>query len=166
MADSPPKILQAPTSPLWYHVTVYAVLGVALGLGGAFFIVSKDTLVADGVTEVFRAARTPLLQYRAEKGAWPEDFDLAKVPASVEAFGFQAAVGPVREKCAVAGEWRFTTSGPAGKGKPTLVFTPAEAGASAQRVLGAVDARLDDGQPTTGKFRHGESAGVLTLKDE
>lgn len=166
MVETPPKILQAPTSPLWYHVTIYAVLGLALGLGVAFFLVSKDTLAADGVTEVFRAARTPLLQHRAEKGAWPEDFDLAKAPEPVAAAGFRAAVGPVLEKCAVPGAWRFTTSGPAGKGKPTLVFTPAEGGASARRVLAAVDARLDDGQPATGKFRFDDQAGAFTLKDE
>jgi hypothetical protein len=166
MADTPPKILQAPTSPLWYHVTIYAVLGLALGLGVAFFLVSKDTLAADGVTEVFRGARGPLLQYRAEKGAWPEDFDLAKAPAPVAAFGFSAAVGPLLEKNTVPGAWRFTTSGPAGKDKPSLVFTPAEPGDSARRVLTAVDARLDDGKAAAGKFRFDDQAGVFTLKDE
>jgi 4-hydroxy-tetrahydrodipicolinate reductase len=128
MADTPPKILQAPTSPLWYHATVYAALGLALGLGYAFLVVSKDTLAADGVTEVYRAARASLLHYRAEKGAWPEDFDLAKAPEAVAAYGFRGAVAPLLEKCAVPGAWRFTTALPAAKGKPTLVFTPAEAG--------------------------------------
>ena len=65
MADTPPKILQAPTTPLWYHVTIYAVLGLALGLGVAFFLVSKDTLAADGVTEVPRYRITP--DYTAKK---------------------------------------------------------------------------------------------------
>jgi len=166
MADTSPKILQAPASPLWYHVTLYAVLGLALGLGVAFFLVGKDTLAADGVTEVFRAARPALLQYRAEKGAWPEDFDLAKPPAPLADAGFRAAVAPRLEKCAVPGVWRFTTTGPASKGKPTLVFTPAEAGASARRVLAAVDARLDDGQPDAGKFRFDDQAGAFTLKAE
>jgi hypothetical protein len=166
MADTPPKILQAPTSPLWYHVTVYAALGLALGLGYAFLVVSKDTLAADGVTEVYRAARASLLHYRAEKGAWPEDFDLAKAPEAVAAYGFRGAVAPLLEKCAVPGAWRFTTALPAAKGKPTLVFTPAEAGSSARRVLAAVDARIDDGQPAAGRFRCDDQAGAFTLKDE
>ena len=65
--------------------------------------------------------------------------------------------------CGVAGTWRFTA---AGKGKPALVFTPAEAGGSSQRVLAAVDAQLDDGQVAAGKFRSDGQAGVLTLRDE
>jgi hypothetical protein len=166
MADTPPQILQAPASPLWYHATLYATLGLALGLGYAFFVVGKDTLAADGVTTVCRAARAPLLLYRAEKGAWPEDFDLAKPPAAVDAYGFRAAVAPHLEKCAVAGAWRFTTALPAAQGKPTLVFTPAEAGSSTRRVLGAVDARLDDGQPAAGRFRYDDQAAAFTLKDE
>ena len=32
MADTSPKILQAPSSPLWYHVTVCGVLGLVLAL--------------------------------------------------------------------------------------------------------------------------------------
>jgi hypothetical protein len=163
MADTPPKILQAPTSPLWYHVTVCAVLGLGLALVFAFVLAGKDTMAAEGVTGVFRAARLPLLQYRAEKGAWPADFDLAQPPEALQAYGFRAATQAPLEKCGVAGAWRFTA---AGKGKPALVFTPAEAGGSAQRVLAAVDAQLDDGQPAAGKFRSDGLAGALTLRDE
>ena len=68
-----------------------------------------------------------------------------------------------RSRRGVAGAWRFTA---AGKGKPALVFTPAEADGSSQRVLAAVDAQLDDGQVAAGKFRSDGQAGVLTLRDE
>ena len=163
MADTPPKILQAPTSPLWYHVTVCATLGFVLALVYAFVLAGKDTLAAEGVAAVFRAARAPLLQYRAEQGAWPADFDLARPPESLQPYGFRAATQAHLEKCGVAGAWRFTA---AGKGKPALVFTPAEAGGSAQRILAAVDAQLDDGQPAAGKFRTDGQAGSLTLRDE
>ncbi len=163
MADTPPKILQAPTSPLWYHVTVCAVLGLALALVGAFVLTSKDTLAAEGVSTVFRAARAPLLQYRAEKGAWPADFDFAQAPESLQPYGFAAATAAPLGKCGVAGAWRFTA---AGKGKPALVFVPGEAGGSATRILAAVDAQLDDGQVAAGKFRSDGQAGVLTLRDE
>ena len=163
MADTSPKILQAPSSPLWYHVTVCGVLGLVLALVFAFVLAGKDTLAAEGVATVFRAARPALLQYRAEKGSWPADFDFGQAPEVLQPYGFRAATQPALEKCGVAGAWRFTA---AGKGKPALVFTPAEAGGSAQRVLAAVDAQLDDGQPAAGKFRTDGPAGVLTLRDE
>lgn len=163
MADTPPKILQAPTSPLWYHITVCAVLGLALALVGALVLTGKDALAAEGVSAVFRAARAPLQQYRAEKGAWPGDFELAQPPETLQPYGFRATTMAPLEKCGVAGSWRFTA---AGKGKPALVFTPAEAGGSSQRVLAAVDAQLDDGQVAAGKFRSDGQAGVLTLRDE
>jgi len=163
MADTPPKILQAPTSPLWYHVTVCAVLGFLLALVFAFVLTSKDTLAAERVTAVFRAARAPLLKYRVEKGAWPADFDLARPPVGLQAYDFQTATQAPLEKCGVAGSWRFTA---AGKGKPALVFTPAETGGPARRVLAAVDAQLDDGRPAAGRFRSDGQDGILTLRDE
>ncbi len=163
MADTPPQILQAPTSPLWYHVTICAILGLALALAGAFVLAGKDTLAAEGVTAVFRAARLPLLQYRAEKGAWPADFDFAQPPEVLQPYGFAAATAAPLGKCGVPGAWRFTA---AGKGKPALVFVPAETGGSTSRTLAAVDAQLDDGQVAAGKFRSDGQAGVLTLRDE
>ncbi len=166
MADTSPKILQAPTSPLWYHVTISAVLGLALAFGYAFFVASKDSLKAETVAAVCRAARVPLLQHRAEKGAWPEDFDFSKAPESIQGYGFAAAVQPSVAKCTAVGTWRFTTNGPAGKGKPALVFTAAEPGAGTLRLLTAVDAQLDDGRTTSGKFRADDQAGVFTLRDE
>ena len=144
------------------HAGEWRTLG-ALALVGAFVLTGKDTLAAEGVSTVFRAARAPLLQYRAEKGAWPADFELAQPPETLQPYGFRATTVAPLEKCGVAGTWRFTA---AGKGKPALVFTPAEADGSSQRVLAAVDAQLDDGQVAAGKFRSDGQAGVLTLRDE
>lgn len=127
---------------------------------------SKDSLKAETVAAVCRAARVPLLQHRAEKGAWPEDFDFTKAPESIQGYGFAAAVQPSVAKCTAVGTWRFTTNGPAGKGKPALVFTAAEPGDGTLRLLTAVDAQLDDGRTTAGKFRADDQAGVFTLRDE
>lgn len=82
MADSEtkvPTILLAPTSPLWYHAAMWAVGGLTLGLLIAFGFILRDHFQADSMALVYRDARSPLIQYRLEKGAWPAKFDF-RVP--------------------------------------------------------------------------------------
>jgi len=161
-----PKVLLAPTSPLWYHAMMTAVGGIVVGLLIAFGFVVRDHFQADAVTQAFRATRAPLIQYRLEKGAWPAKFDFRAPPADLASFGFAAAVQPAVDKVALNGAWTFVTDGPAGKGVPAVVFTPTSPDASTRRILEVVDGRLDDGEPAKGGFRVTETEAAFTLKAE
>ncbi len=161
-----PKILQPPSSPLWYHLTMMAVVGLVLGLIVCFGFVLKDHLQAEVYTDIFRAARTPLVQYKSEKNAWPADFDLRNPPPEVRAYGISQALNPLLEKISGSGSWRFTVKTVDGIQGPAIVFKPNEMDVSMRRILGVVDTRVDDGDPALGKFRFNDQAGGLTLKDE
>lgn len=169
MADSEtkvPKILLAPTSPLWYHATVWAVGGLTLGLLVAFGFILRDHFQADSMVLVYRDARAPLIQYRLEKGAWPAKFDFRVPPADLAAFGFAKVVQPALDKASVNGTWSFTPDSPAGKGIPAVVFAASTPDTSSLRILLVVDGRLDDGDGAKGIFRVSETEAAFTLKAE
>jgi hypothetical protein len=161
-----PKVLLAPTSPLWYHALMTALGGVVLGLLIAFGFVLRDHFQADAMTHAFRVARAPLIQYRLEKGAWPAKFDFRAPPADLTAFGFAANVQPALDKATVNGAWTFSPDGPGGKGVPAIVFTPSVPDSSSHRILLVVDGRLDDGDGAKGGFRVTETEAAFTLKAE
>jgi len=169
MADSEnkvPKILLAPTSPLWYHAMMCSIGGLTLGLLIAFGFVLRDHFQADSMALVYREARAPLIQYRLEKGAWPAKFDFRVPPADLATFGFTKAVQPALDKASVNGSWSFTPDSPAGKGIPAVVFAASTPDASSQRILLVVDGRLDDGDGAKGVFRVSETEAAFTLKAE
>lgn len=161
-----PKVLIAPSSPLWYHALMAALVAAVLGLLVAFGFVLRDHFQADAVTQAYRVARAPLIQYRLEKGAWPAKFDFRAPPPDVAAFGFAAAVQPSLDKVAVTGTWTFTPDGPGGKGVPAVVFAPSAPDAASHRTLLVVDGRLDDGDAAKGGFRVTETEAAFTLKAE
>ncbi len=161
-----PKVLQAPTSPLWYHAMMWSLGGLALGLIIAFTCVLLDHFKADSMTLVYREARAPLIQYRLEKGAWPAKFDFRVPPAELAAFGFTKAVEPALDKASLNGGWSFEQDTALGKGVPAIVFTPSSPDLATHRILLVVDSRLDDGEPTKGRFRVTKTAAAFTLKDE
>lgn len=169
MADNDsnvPKVLIAPTSPLWYHAMMWSIGGLVLGLIIAFALVLLDHFKVDGMTLVYREARAPLIQYRLEKGAWPAKFDFRVPPAELAAFGFTKVVQPALDKASLNGIWSFEQDSALGKGVPAIVFTPSSPDLSSQRILLVVDSRLDDGEPAKGRFRVTETAAAFTLKDE
>ncbi len=165
-ASNVPQVLIAPTSPLWYHALMTAVVGLVLGLLIAFGFVLRDHFQADGMTAAFREVRAPLIQYRLEKGAWPAKFDFRAPPADLVAFGFSKIAQPAVDKATLVGSWTFTTDSAAGKGVPAVVFTPSTFDASARRILEVVDGRVDDGEPTKGGFRVTDAEAAFTLKAE
>jgi hypothetical protein len=161
-----PKVLLAPSSPLWYRALMTALGGAVLGLLIAFGFVLRDHFQADVMTQAFRDARTPLIQYRLEKGAWPAKFDFRAPPADLVAFGFTKSVQPLLDKATVNGAWTFVADGPGGKGVPAIVFTPSVPDAASHRILLVVDGRLDDGDGAKGGFRVTETEAAFTLKAE
>jgi len=165
-ADHTPKILQLPSSPLWYYLGGVSVVALILGLGVSFGFVLRDHLQAEPVTEVFRASRTALIQYRSEKNVWPAEFSFNNPPAELRAYGFAQAVNPLLEKVGSLGTWRFSTKNLDGKKEPSIVFQPTEMTDTVRRILGVVDSRVDDGEPNTGKFRFNDQGGSLTLSAE
>jgi hypothetical protein len=165
-AATAPKILQLPATPLWYYLGGVSLVALVLGLGVAFGFVLRDHFQAEPVTEVFRTARTTLVQYHSEKNVWPAEFTFNNPPAEVRAYGFTQGLNPLMEKVGALGTWRFSPKGLDGKSQPVIVFKANEMTDAVQRILGVVDGRLDDGEAKTGKFRYDDQGGSLTLSVE
>ncbi len=155
--SEPLKILQAPPSRSWQHALSLGIVGALLGFGAAFaFIFWNGRLIAP-VADAFVAARAPILQHRAEKGAWPQDFDLVSPPEALLGYAYLPARNALN-KTGVKGAWRFQA------GTASLSFAPAEWDEDVRRVLVSVDARIDDGDPDTGLFRVSADRASLTLR--
>lgn len=159
MSD-PAKVLQEPHTRSWQQALSLGFVGLVFGLIVAFAVIFWQSRQVAPLSEVFMAARTPLLQHRAEKGAWPQDFDLATPPEALLAYAY----GPARSavlKAGLSGRWRFEAGAAGGA---AVSFLPASWNADVRRVLVSVDGRLDDGDPDEGLFRVGPDRATFTLK--
>lgn len=158
--SEPSKVLQEPHTRSWQQALSLGFVGLALGLVVAFAVIFWQTRQVAPLADVFLSARTPLLQFRAEKGAWPADFDLGAPPEPVLAYPY----GPVRsamQKAGPAGRWKFEAGAPGGA---AVSFQPSSWSEEVRRVLVSVDRRLDDGDPSAGLFRVGADRATFTLK--
>jgi hypothetical protein len=155
-------ILRPPATTVAQAATKLGLFGAAIGLTFALAFVVVDHHNANSVAPVFAHARTIVLQYHAENGAWPKDFDVAQ-PG--EAFaGYRLT--PLTEAlahCDLPGRWAFVAKGADGA---AIVFTPAEPGRRFERTLGVVDGWIDDGEALTGEMRVRADAASLRLSGE
>jgi hypothetical protein len=161
-----PKVLLAPTTPLWFHVLKWAVVGAFLAFLGAFAVVLRGHLRAVPLADAFRIAAVPLLQHRLEQREWPPPFGFDAPVAAAERYKFaeawDKAAGPVE----VPGEWSFATEGEGPAARGLIVFKPLDP-ATAETSLRSADQRLDDGRPDTGKFRRrSDGSWALSLAVE
>ncbi len=153
-------MIQAPYNASWQHGMGLGFVGLVIGLlAGGALIIWQHRHVAP-LSEAFLAAQTPILQYQAEKGAWPEDFDLLTPPESVGVYGY----GPVRAavmKLKLPGKWSFTSRG--AEGLPALVFLPESVDADSARIIQAMDLEIDDGDLSAGRCRLADGRVSFTL---
>ena len=156
-------ILRAPAQPLWLAVAKRLGLGLGFGLLVALVFVVLDHRKANSVVDVCVEARSVLMYYRAEKDAWPKDFDLAAPGEPFAGFKLGALAAAVA-RCEVPGRWTFEAKSAAGF--PAVVFTPAEPGRSYARVFAVADGWLDDGRADAGELRVGETAAYFRLSAE
>ncbi len=143
-------ILRPLAEPTWSAAGKLALFGAGLGLVYVATLFINDQTKAYSVSPVFAKARTLLLFYQAEKGAWPKDFDLNRAEAALPGFNL-AALNEALAQCELPGTWTFVTQTP--EGWPAVVFTPAEGGAPFERTLGVVDGWVDDGNLASGDLR-------------
>ena len=155
-----PTILLAPSTPLWFHCAQWIVIGGAIVFLWVFVLVLRDYLKAPAPAEAFRAAAFPLVQYRLEQRAWPEDFDFTKPPAGLERYEFAQVWEKASGDVGVPGAWRFVRAG--AEGKPVIQFEPSS-GVDAAIFFSAIDKRIDDGKPDRGRFRVNGRVGSFTL---
>lgn len=158
-----PTILLAPSTPLWFHCLQWVLVGAACVFLWVFYLVLRDHLKAPDVAEAFHKASVPLVQFRLEQRAWPEDFDFAKPPAGLARYDFAKAWEKASTDIAVAGTWRFVRAG--AEGKPAIQFELAE-GTDPAVFFSAVDKRIDDGKADRGRFRVNGRVGSFTLPVE
>lgn len=166
MASSPsknPTILLAPTTPAWFHCLQWALVGAGCVFLWIFYVVLQDHLKAPSVGEAFRLAGVPLVQFRLEQRAWPEDFDFAKPPAGLARYDFEKVWEKASADIGITGTWRFVRVG--AEGKPAIQFT-AENAHDAAIFFAAVDKRIDDGRADRGRFRVNGRVGSFTLPVE
>lgn len=161
-----PKVLLAPTTPLWFHALRWAMVGAFLAFLGVFALVLRGHLRAVPLADAFRQVASPLLQHRLEQREWPAPFDFASPSEAVQRYKFadtwDKASGPVE----VPGAWSFATEGEGASRRGLVVFRPADA-AAAETSLLSVDERLDDGRPDAGKFRRrADGSWAFTLPVE
>ena len=158
-----PTILLAHTTPLWFHVVKWAFVGALTFSLWVFYTVLQDYLKSSSVAETYRRSAIPLIQYRLEQRAWPEDFDLTKAPEGLKRYNFSKAWEKAAGDLTVTGTWRFVQSG--AEGVAAITFEPKNV-QDAQTFLVALDKRLDDGRPETGRFRIKAGVGSFTLPVE
>jgi hypothetical protein len=156
-------ILRPPATTVAEAATKFGLIGVAIGLTFALAFVVVDHHQANSVAPVFAQARTIVLHYHAENGAWPQDFDLAQPGAPFAGYRL-TPLAEALANCDLPGRWAFVAKGP--EGVPAVVFTPVEAGRRFQRTLGVVDGWIDDGEPLTGEMRVGAASASLRLSGE
>lgn len=158
-----PTILLAPTTPLWFHCLQWALVGGACVFLWVFYAVVQDHLRAPAASEAFRTASIPLVQYRLEQRAWPEDFDFAKPPEGLARYDFAKAWEKASADITATGTWRFVRAG--AEGKPAIQFQPDNIKDPAV-FFSAIDKRIDDGKPDRGRFRVTGQVGSFTLPVE
>lgn len=156
-------ILRPPFEPLWLSAARRGFWGLLLGLGVALVFVVLDHRKANSVSQVCLQARIVFLQYRAEKGEWPEACDLAAPGGQFGGFNLVPLTTAVA-RCQVPGKWAFAPK--AETGGPAVVFTPAEPGRSYERVFGVVDGWLDDGLADAGDLLVRDRVALLRLSAE
>jgi hypothetical protein len=156
-------ILRPPATTVAQAATKLGLFGAAIGLTFALAFVVVDHHRANSVAPVFSQARTIVLQYHAENGAWPKDFDVTQPGPDFAGYRL-APLAEALGRCELPGRWAFVAKGP--DGAPALVFTPAEPGRRYERTLGAVDGWIDDGEALTGEMRVRADAASLRLSGE
>jgi hypothetical protein len=156
-------ILRPPATTVRAAAVKFGLVGAGIGLTLALAFIVVDQRKADTAAPVFSSARNIILFYQAEKGSWPADFDLASPGEQFAGFKLQSLTEALAG-CEIAGKWSFAAR--SAEGRPAIVFTPAETGASHQRTFGLIDERLDDGEPATGDFRVRPDAALLRLTAE
>jgi hypothetical protein len=165
-ADANPSrtpILRPPATTARAEGVKFGLIGLGLGLTIALVFIMIDQRKASVAAPVFSRARTILLFYQAEKGAWPKDFDLAAPGEQFAGFKLQSLTEALAG-CELPGKWSFVAR--TAEGWPAIVFTPAETGASHERIFGVVDDWLDDGKPEAGELRVRPDAALLRLTAE
>lgn len=160
---SQPQILRPPFAPLWLSAGRLGLWGLLAGLLIALVFVVLDHLKANSVSAVCMQARIVFLQYQAEKGAWPQDCDLAAPGGQFGGFNLAPLTAAVAG-CQVPGTWVFRARSPSGG--PAVVFTPAEPGRSFERAFGVVDGWVDDGDAATGDLLVRDGVALLRLSAE
>jgi hypothetical protein len=148
---------------LWFHVVKWAFVGALTFSLWVFYTVLQDYLKSTSVAETYRRSAIPLIQYRLEQRVWPEDFDLTKAPEGLSRYNFSKAWEKAAGDLTVTGTWRFVQSG--AEGLAAITFEPKNV-QDAQTFLVALDKRLDDGRPETGRFRIKAGVGSFTLPVE
>jgi len=160
-----PKVLIAPTTPLWFHVLKWALVGAFLAFLATFAVVLRGHLRAVPLADAFRQVAVPLLQHRLEQREWPAPFDFAAPGESIQRYKFSDAWDKARPTVEVPGAWSFATEGEGAGRLGLVVFRPADT--SAEAALRSADGRLDDGRPDTGKFRRrADGSWALSLSVE
>ncbi len=147
-----PKVLIAPSTPLWFHALKWALVGGFLAFLAVFALVLRGHLRAVPLADAFRQVAAPLLQHRLEQRDWPAAFDFSAPGESIQRYKFsdtwEKVVGPVE----VPGAWSFVAEGEGAARRGLIVFRPADPD-NAETSLLSVDGRLDDGRPDAGAFR-------------
>jgi len=156
-------VLRPPATSVAQAAAKLGLGGAAVGLTLALAVIVMDHQRANSVAPVFALARNVVLQYQAESGAWPKDFDVAR-PGEQFADYRLTSLTEALDRCAIPGRWAFVAK--AAGGAPAIVFTPAEPGAGVRRTLGVVDGWIDDGDEDAGEMRVGPAGASLTLKAE
>ena len=156
-------ILRPPATTVAQAATKFGLFGVAIGLTIALGFVVADHQKANSVAPVFAQARTIVMQFHAENGVWPKDFDVAH-PGEAFAGYRLAPLAEALGRCDLPGRWAFQAKGP--DGAAAIVFTPAEPGRRYERTLGVVDRWIDDGEALTGELRVRRDAAALSLSGE
>ena len=147
-----PKVLLAPTTPLWFHALKWAVLGAFLAFLGAFALVFQAHLRAVPLADAFRQVAAPLIQHRLEQRDWPAPFDFGAPSEAIQRYKFAEVWDKARGPVEVPGSWSFATEGEGDARRGLVVFRPSDPG-KAETSLLSVDERLDDGRPDVGAFR-------------
>lgn len=161
-----PKVLLAPTTPLWFHALKWAAAGAFLAFLGVFALVLRGHLRAVPLADAFRQVAAPLLQHRLEQRDWPAAFDFASPGEAIQRYKFSDTWDKARGPVEVPGAWSFATEGEGASRRGLIVFRPAEPEA-AETSLRSVDQRLDDGRPEAGKFRRrADGSWAFTLPGE
>lgn len=169
MASSEPKVpavLVAPSTPLWFHVLRWALIGGFVAFLATFAEVAMAHRRAVPMAAAFRSISEPLLQARLEQRAWPEGFAFAQPSPAIQRYKFSEAWDKLAPGLEVPGAWSYAPENQEGLARGVILFRPASP-EEAMATLRSVDQRLDDGNSGTGKFRRRpDGAWGLTLSVE
>ena len=146
-----PKVLVAPSTPIWFLGLKWAFVGLFLAFLAAFALVLRSHLRAIPLADAFRQIAVPLLQHRLEQRDWHPAFVLASPPETIARYGLGAVLDKALPPVEVPGKWSFIVEGEGATRAGVILFVPADA--ADVTTLRSVDQRLDDGRPESGKFR-------------